>query len=605
VGPLLQGLQADELVTPPGARTKALELSAPLRHVAAMRTLVGLALLLTCPALAARPYRGGVIAAAHPLASEAGKEVLEAGGNAVDAVVAGAFVMAVVGPYHSGLGGGGFAVVKVPQGEFAFDFREVAPAAARRDMFLVEGKPVPALSMDGATSVAVPGAVKGYLELHEKYGRLPRARVLAPAIRAATRGFPVTPKYRDLARVREACLRRDPEAARLFLRPGRDGVPAVPDVGVVITQPELARTLKTLAEKGAAPFYRGPLARAIASTVTANGGVLTEADLAAYATRWRAPLVGSYRGHRIVTMPPPSGGGLTLLQTLAVLEARGPSGPAARQPEVLHTFIEALRRSAVDRARFIGDPAFTPIPMDDLLSKAWVDRALAGIDPKRATRSSALLPAELRPAGPESDAGAPPKNTTHLSVIDRDGNAAALTTTINYAFGSCLVAKGTGVLLNDEMDDFAAQPGAPNAYGLVTGEANAVAPGKIPLSSMTPTLVFMKDAPAEVMIAVGSPGGSTIPTTVLQTISAIIDLGLDPVRAAGLGRLHHQWLPDDVMVDKTGLEPATQQALEAMGHVFRRVEGWGDAEVVTVDPVTRLRAAASDPRNEGGVSGQD
>jgi gamma-glutamyltranspeptidase/glutathione hydrolase len=377
----------------------------------------------------------------------------------------------------------------------------------------------------------------------------------------------------------------------------------VPEVGTIITQPELAKTLQQLAAKGPGPFYEGPIAQAIAATVKANGGVLTAADLAAYVTRWRAPLVGSYRGHRVVTMPPPSGGGITLLQTLGVLEAKGATGPANRQVDTLHVFIEALRRSAVDRARFVGDPAFTTIPLDDLLSKAWVDRTLASIDPKRATRSSTLFPAELRPAPP--DAGVPAKNTTHLSVIDRDGNAAALTTTVNYAFGSCLVAKGTGVLLNDEMDDFAAQPGTPNAYGLVTGEANAVAPGKVPLSSMTPTLVFMKDAPGEVMVALGSPGGSTIPTTVLQTLSAIVDVGLDPVRAAGLGRLHHQWLPDDVMVDKTGLEPATQAALEAMGHVFRRVDGWGDAEVVLVDPVTKLRYASSDPRNEGAPAGQD
>lgn len=570
-----------------------------------MRSLLCLVVLVASHAFAARPWRGGVIAAAHPLASEAGKEMLDAGGNAIDAVVAGAFTMAVVGPYHSGLGGGGFAVIKVKAGEFAFDFREVAPAGASRDMFVVDGKPVPALSMDGALSVAVPGAVKGYLELHEKYGKLPRAKVLAPAIRAATKGFPVTPKYLDLARVREACLRKDPEAARLFLRPGKDGVPAVPEIGTIITQPELARTLQTLAARGAAPFYRGPLAQAIAATVKANGGVLTEADLAAYTTRWRAPLVGSYRGHRLVTMPPPSGGGLTLLQTLGVLEAKGPTGPANRQVETLHTFIEALRRSAVERARFVGDPAFTSIPMEALLSKAWVDRTLASIDPKRATRSAGLLPAELGGPMAPPDAGAPPKNTTHLSVIDREGNAAALTTTINYAFGSCLVARGTGVLLNDEMDDFAAQPGTPNAYGLVTGEANAVAPGKVPLSSMTPTLVFMKDAPSEVMIAVGSPGGSTIPTTVLQAISGVIDVGLDPVRAAALGRIHHQWLPDDVMVDKTGLEPATQQALEALGHTFRRVEGWGDAELVVVDPVTKLRYGSSDPRNEGAPAGQD
>lgn len=564
-----------------------------------------LIVLFALPALAARPYRGGVVAAAHPLGSAAGNEMLTQGGNAVDAVVAAALTMAVVGPYHSGLGGGGFAVIKVAQGEFAFDFREVAPAGASHDMFLKDGQLVPGLSTDGALSVAVPGAVKGYLELHEKYGKLPRAKVLAPAIRAAKTGFPVTPKYQSLATLREACLRKDPEAARIFLRPNSDGLASVPAIGTIITQPDLAKTLQTLSAKGAPGFYEGPIAKAVAATITANGGVLTEADLKAYRTRWRAPLEGSYRGHRIITMPPPSGGGITLLQVLGVLEAKGAKGPANREIDTLHIFIETLRRAAVDRARFVGDPDTQTVPTAELTSKAWVDKTLASIDPKRATRSTTLFPPELRKPTTPLDGGLKPQNTTHISVIDKDGNAAALTTTVNYAFGSCLVAKGTGVLLNDEMDDFAAQPGTPNAYGLVTGEANAVAPGKIPLSSMTPTLVFMKDAPKDVLLAVGSPGGSTIPTTVLQVISNVIDGALDPVRAVGNGRIHHQWLPDEVMVDKTGLEPATLSALEAMGHVFKRVEGWGDAEAVSVDPVTKLRSAASDPRNEGAPTGQD
>lgn len=569
------------------------------------RSLVLLILFSAVSARAARPYRGGVVAAAHPLGSAAGLEMLAQGGNAVDAVVAAALTMAVVGPYHSGLGGGGFAVVKVGAEEAAFDFREVAPAKATRDMFLVDGVLVPGASTDGARSVAVPGAVKGYLELHAKYGKLPRARVFAPANRAATSGFPVTPKYRDLATLREGCLRKDPEAARLFLRPGADSVASVPALGTIITQPELAKTLAHLAAKGAMPFYEGTIARRIVETVAQGGGVLSADDLKAYRTRWRAPLEGQYRGHRILTMPPPSGGGLTLLQVLGVLEARGPGGPATRDVEVLHVTIEALRRAAVDRARFVGDPDVQAVPVARLLSHEWVKDTLTSIDPTRATRSATLFPPELvRPTQP-LDGGLKPQNTTHVSVIDRDGNAAALTTTINYAFGSCLVAKGTGVLLNDEMDDFAAQPGTPNAYGLVTGEANAIAPGKIPLSSMTPTLVFMKDAPRDVLLAVGSPGGSTIPTTVLQVVSAVIDAGLDPVRAVGLGRIHHQWLPDEVWFDKTGLEPATRAALEARGHVLKRVETWGDAEAVLVDPASRLRFGGSDPRNEGAPTGQD
>ncbi len=554
----------------------------------------------------ARPYRGGVVSAAHAAGSAAGLEMLDQGGNAVDAAVAAAFAMAVVGPYHSGLGGGGFAVLKVPQGEFAFDFREVAPAAATRDMFLKDGALVLGLSTDGALSVAVPGAVKGYLELHAKYGVLPRAKVLAPAIRLATKGFPVTPKYRDLAKLREGCLRTDPEAARIFLRPESAGAPpSTPAIGTLIAQPDLAKTLTTLASKGPAAFYEGPLGKAVVQTVKDRGGLLTEADLKSYQTRWRVPLEGQYRGHRILTMPPPSGGGITLLQVLGVLEAAGPKGPASRQVEVLHTTIEALRRAAVDRARFVGDPDVQSVPVADLTSKDWVTRTLAAIDPKRATSSASLFPAELKRPELPLDGGLKPANTTHISVIDAKGNAVALTTTVNYAFGSCLVAKGTGVLLNDEMDDFAAQPGTPNTYGLVSGEANAVGPGKIPLSSMTPTLLFMKASPTEVQVAVGSPGGSTIPTTVLQVISHVVDSGLDPVRAVGAGRIHHQWLPDEVWVDKTGLEPATAAALEAMGHTLIRKEGWGDAEAVIVDPVTRLRSGASDPRNEGASAGQD
>jgi gamma-glutamyltranspeptidase/glutathione hydrolase len=558
-----------------------------------MRALTLIA-VLALPAFAARPWSGGAVAAAHPLGSAAGREMLEAGGNAVDAAVAAAFTMAVVGPYHSGLGGGGFAVVHLVKDgtEMAFDFREVAPAKATRDMYLVDGKLVPEKATDGALSIAVPGAVKGYLELHAKYGKLPRAKVLAPAIRAATQGFVVTPKYRDLATKRQSCLQQDPEAARIFLRDG-----AAPAIGTVLKQADLAKTLTALAKQGAAPFYEGAIAKAIVSTVEAKGGVLSADDLKQYHTTWRTPLEGRYRGHRIVTMPPPSGGGLAMLETFGLLEARGVKGPASREVEAVHTFIEALRLAYADRGRYVGDPAFVEVPVERLLSGAALGELSTKIDPKKATRSNTLtLEAPIDPSK---------KNTTHVSVIDRDGNAVALTTTINYYFGSCVVAKGTGVLLNDEMDDFAAQPGVPNTFGLVMGEANAIAPGKIPTSSMTPTLVFMKGRDREVLLSVGSPGGSTIPTTVMQVISNVIDGELDVVRAVGRGRIHHQWLPDEVWVDPDGLDPATQRALEAMGHTFRKLPGWGDAEAVMVDPVTGLKTAASDPRNEGQPAGQE
>ncbi|MCC6334536.1 MAG: gamma-glutamyltransferase [Myxococcales bacterium] len=563
-------------------------------------------LLLALPAFAAPPFSKGAVAAAHSTGSAAGKEMLDAGGNAIDAAVAAAFTMAVVGPYHSGLGGGGFAVVHLAKEgkDLAFDFREVAPKGASRDMYVRDGAFVPALATDGALSVAVPGAVKGYLELHAKYGRLPRAKVLAPAIRAATQGFPVTPRYVAMAKHRERCLASDPEAARIFLRPGVDGGPVTPALGTLLKQPELAKTLWALAKQGDTPFYQGAIGKAVADTVQRGGGVLTREDLQAYATRWREPLTGTYRGHRVVTMPPPSAGGVVLLQVLGMLEQRGPLGPSSRDVDTLHAFIEALRLAFVDRAVFMGDPAFTKIPLEKLLARDYLTAQLKRIDSSKATKSTSLMPRELAPPKPEPAPGA--KNTTHLSVVDAEGNAVALTTTVNYSFGSCVVAKGTGVLLNDEMDDFAGQPGAPNSYGLIQGEPNAIAPGKIPLSSMTPTLVFMKDDASKVLLAVGSPGGSTIPTTVLQVLSQVVDAKLDVVRAAGEGRLHHQWMPDEVWVEPNTLDPATAAALKAKGHTLRDLGnlGWGDAEAVLVDPSTGLRTAASDPRNEGAPSGQ-
>ncbi len=558
-------------------------------------------LALASSAGADRGYKNGAVAAAHPMASAAGVAMLDKGGNAVDAVVAAAFVLAVVAPYHSGLGGGGFALTWDAKQKKAavLDFREVAPALASRDMFLREGKAVSALSLDGALAVAVPGAVLGYLQLLERHGKLPRATVLAPAIAAAKNGFWVTKKYAQMAGDREACLQKDPEAARLFLRPDAAGIARAPALGTVIKQPELARTLEALVKNGAKSFYEGPTARAVVETIAAGGGVMTVEDLRTFKTRDREPLWGSYRGHRVATMPPPSSGGLAVLAVLGVLERTGPLGLASREVPVLHAYLEAARRTYVDRAKYLGDPAFAQVPIERLTSAAYFDELKAAIDPKKATPSASLL--KLDPAPPMPDK----KNTTHVSVVDAEGNAAALTTTVNYMFGSCLVAKGTGVVLNDQMDDFTAQVGVPNAYGLVTGAGNAVAPGKIPLSSMSPTLVFQKERPDEVFLAVGSPGGSTIPTTVIQVISNVVDAQMDVTRAVGFGRIHEQWLPDEVMVDTWGLEPETQRRLEAMGHKFRAVPQWGDAEAVRVDPVSGLRSAASDPRNEGAPAGKD
>jgi gamma-glutamyltranspeptidase/glutathione hydrolase len=336
--------------------------------------------------------------------------------------------------------------------------------------------------------------------------------------------------------------------------------------------------------------------------VAAAGGILSLEDLARYRVRWRAPLHGQYRGHAILTMPLPSAGGLAVVQALTMFESAFPQPPAFHDPEAIHVLVESLRRIYADRVRWLGDPAFNDVPLDRLGSRAYLEELLAGIDRAHATPSASLLELSRQPpqeAQPEQ------KNTTHISVVDRQGNAVTMTTTLNYGFGSGLVARGTGILLNDEMDDFAAKPLAPNVYGLVTGEANAVAPGKIPLSSMAPTLVFQKDDPSRVMLALGSPGGSTIPTTVIQAIQNVIDLGLDPGRAVAMGRVHHQFLPDVLQVDRWGLEVATRRALEAKGHVVKEVDPWGDGEAVMVDPRTGLRMAGSDPRNEGMAVGEE
>jgi len=570
-----------------------------------------LAVLLCSAAHAARPYRGGVVATAYPQASAAALEMLDKGGNAVDAAVAAAFAAGVVGPYHNGVGGGGLALVALPEtGEvLALDFREVAPAAASRDMYIRDGQAQPKLATDGGLAVAVPNAAQGYLALLDRAGTLKRSVVLAPAIRLAKEGFAVTPKYQQLAGPRVECLRANADAARLFLRPGDGGAPDVPPLGTIIRQPELARTLEQLVAKGPSIFHTGPIAKAIVSSAREAGGVLTEDDLARIRVRWRTPLSGQYRGHRIAAFPPPSAGGVVILETLGVLEKLRPDGYVRRAPEDLHLLIETLRRAYSDRARYLGDPDQVDVPTARLISAEHVAELAASIDPRRATPSAALGGAAAR-----QDAGTPSrtavggtesKHTTHISVMDRWGGAVSLTTTLNTGFGSCVVAKGTGVLLNNQMDDFSLQPGVPNSYGLVSEEVNAIAPGKIPLSSTSPTLVFQKDRPGRVLLAVGSPGGSTIPTTVLQVITNVLDAKLNLPMAVSAGRVHEQWLPDVVLVDRESIEPATRAALEAMGHRFRVFDGpLGDAEAVMEDPQTGLHYSASDPRNEGAALGQ-
>jgi gamma-glutamyltranspeptidase/glutathione hydrolase len=529
----------------------------------------------------------GAVATAHPLASEAAAAVLRAGGNAADAAVAAAFALSVVEPESSGIGGGGFAVVYVARERrvHVLDFREAAPAAARADMF--EGAPEGARpSLDGGLAVAVPGAVKGYAALARRFGSRPLPALVEPAARLAERGFRVGAHYAEAARARLECLRADAAASREFLVRAGDRLDA-PAPGWRLVRRDKARTLRRLGRDPDA-FHRGPLADRIAAAARARGGVLAAEDLAAYAVKEREPLEGRYRGHRIVSVPPPSAGGAIVIGLLQALEGEDPRAGGYRPERFLHAMVEASKRLYARRGGQLGDPDQVPGAL--AAAREMASPAFA----------AALRSAYGERAAPSTQVAAPRReaHTSHVSVVDREGNAVALTTTVNTWFGACVVVPGTGILLNDEMDDFDAAPGRPNAYGLVGTGANAPAPAKRPLSSMAPTLVF--DPGDRLVLVVGAPGGSTIPTTVAQVIQRVLDDGMRVDEALAAPRLHHQWLPDRVRVEPNGLDAATARALAARGHDLDfAARRWGNAQAVRVDPATGLREAASDPRGEG------
>jgi gamma-glutamyltranspeptidase/glutathione hydrolase len=537
----------------------------------------------------------GAVATAHPLASEAAAAVLRDGGNAVDAAVAAAFVLAVVEPESSGLGGGGFALVRTARdGKVtALDFREVAPAAARPDMFAGEAEEAanptpgsaPRPSLDGGLAVAVPGALKGYAELARRHGTLPLSRLVEPAARIAERGFEVGLHYTRAAQDRRACLAARPEAARIFLAPGPGGERVPPAPGWRLVQRDLARTLRALARDPEA-LYRGPLARRLAAAVAADGGVLTAADLAAYRTRERTPLEGRYRGRRVLSMPLPSSGGFIVIGLLQALEREDPRAGGYRDPRWLHAMVEIMKQLYARRAQ-LADPDQVPAAdavVAEVLSPAGAEALHAAVG-ERAAAAPAPPPAR------EST------QTTHVSVIDAAGGAVALTTTVNYRFGACLVAPGTGILLNDEMDDFDAAPGVANVFGAVGTGANLPGPGKKPLSSMAPTLVL--DEQGRPWLAVGSPGGTAIPSAVAQVISHLVDDGMTLSQAVAVPRLHHQWRPDAIQLEPGALEAETIRALEQRGHrVVLRDRPLANPQAVQRTPGGWIEAA-SDPAGEG------
>jgi gamma-glutamyltranspeptidase/glutathione hydrolase len=531
----------------------------------------------------------GAVATPQPLASEVGASILRRGGNAVDAAVAAAFALSVVEPGSSGLGGGGFALVYIAREKkvYAIDFREVAPAGATPDMYLRDGKPRTDLSQDGPLAVAVPGAVKGYVELAKRFGKRPLSELTAPAEELAWRGFQVGAHHARAAQLRLDCLGADPEAQRLYTVKDDEGGRRAPEPGERLVQKDLARTLHEIGLRGDSAFYKGRVARAIAETVARGGGILTAQDLAAFRVRDRVPLSGTYRGFRVVSMPPPSSGGAIVLALLDVLEREDARAGGYRPERFLHVMVEAEKR-IFSRREALGDPDANPGTAElvrELISKDWAGTVRSKIGEK-ATPASAIESQREKP------------ETSHLSVIDEEGNAVALTTTVNGAFGSCVVAKGTGVLLNDEMDDFAIAPGVPNLFGVRGGTENAPGPGKVPLSSMAPTLVF--DAAGELRLSLGAAGGSTIPTTVAQIISHVVDDRMTIEQAVAAPRIHDQLFPDEVRVEANGLEAATAAALVARGHKLHFVDQIiGAAQAVSYDPETGWCEAAGEPRIGG------
>lgn len=529
----------------------------------ALRRLVAAALLAAASVLAAAASvapvaaENGMVVTAQHLATQVGVDVLKDGGNAIDAAVAVGYALAVVYPAAGNLGGGGFMTIVLADGRKAFlDFREKAPLAATRDMYLgADGNVVAGRSTEGWLAVGVPGTVSGLELARTKYGTMSRPALIAPAIALAERGFVLDQGDVDLLAIGADALRKDPASAAIFLD---DGQPFAP--GQKLVQRDLAKTLRAIADTGADGFYQGAVGAAIAAASRAGGGILTQADLDQYRTRELAPVECDYRGLHLVSAPPPSSGGVVLCEMLNVLEGYPLADWGFRAARAVHVQIEAMRHAYLDRNRYLGDPDFVHNPLERLLSTRHAASIRAMIDPMHAGVSRSIEPG-VAPHAPLPEGS----NTTHYSIVDRWGNAVAVTCTLNARFGAKVTAPGTGVLMNDEMDDFTAKPGVPNLYGLVQGAANAIAPGKRPLSSMSPTIVTKDGKP---LMVVGTPGGSRIITTVLHTIVNVVDYGMDIQEAVDAPRFHQQGLPATTRLERFALSPDTERILVAMGHRF-------------------------------------
>ncbi|MBD3669878.1 MAG: gamma-glutamyltransferase [Gammaproteobacteria bacterium] len=522
------------------------------------------------------------VATAHPTATEAGHRIMAAGGNAFDAAVAVSATLAVVEPYSSGIGGGGFWLLhRADDGQqLMIDGRETAPLAAHRDMYLDEqGKVVDGLSIDGPLAAGIPGVPAALVHLSERYGKLTLKQSLAPAIEAAREGFVVTEHYRRMTGFRLEALRRSADAAAIFLHENE-----VPPLGHIIKQSDLARTLEAMAEHGRAGFYQGPVAKALVEGVRAEDGIWQLEDLDQYKVVEREPITGRYHDFKLISASPPSSGGIALAEMLNILE--GNELDKLDSVTRKHLIVEAMRRAYRDRAEYLGDTDFVDVPVAKLTDKAYARQLTDTILRDEATPSASLKPVAVEDEGP---------HTTHFSILDKAGNRVSATLSINYPFGACFVPPGTGVLLNDEMDDFSSKPGVPNAYGLVGAEANAIAPGKRPLSSMSPTFVEGPDGVA----ILGTPGGSRIITMVLLGLLDYTEGG-EPESWVSVGRYHHQYLPDAIQHEPGALSEEEKTQLQLMGHQLKEISyRYGNMQAILWDKKGKRVLAASDPRVEG------
>jgi gamma-glutamyltranspeptidase/glutathione hydrolase len=551
----------------------------------------------------------GMVVSVHELASRAGVETMQAGGNAVDAAVATGFALAVVHSAAGNLGGGGFMLIRMADGKTHFlDYREMAPAAAKPDMYLdAQGNVIEGASEIGYKSIGVPGSVAGMVYAEQKYGKLTLKQVMAPSIRLARDGYALSwGEARDFQF--DSHLGQFPESRRVFQRDGNYYQP-----GEIFRQPDLARTLERIAAKPD-DFYHGSLARELAAAMQKGGGLITADDLAHYVVKEREPVRGTYRGYEIISAPPPSSGGTVLIESLNIVEGYDLAKMGDRSAQSIHYTTEAFRRAFFDRAEFMGDPDFSKIPVSQLIDKKYAAAWRNSIETDHASPSKELKrPAifseleQYAAAHPQPSANHEAPHTTHYSVVDAEGNAVAVTTTINDWFGSRVTAEGLGFLMNDEMDDFSAKPGVPNSDGLIQGAANAIGPSKRPLSSMTPTIV-VRDGKA--FLVLGSPGSSKIITTVANVLMGVVDYGMNIQEAVNAPRFHNQWLPDVLNVERW-FSPDTVQALQKMGYKVQVGLGygeyvspyWSDAECIAIDPKTGERLGASDGRNNGKAVG--